>query len=346
MVTSPTSASAPVSSSAVAEPDAGAHLVQAEASPWDLTLKAWQNLSLCTSFDYFPRGGIQNFWCHRPRNMTFASLRTLSNVDVFLSGPHTADALTLDAQNAFGHYNPAFVEWAVEQVPQGRKPDPATQVVYDASIRPLAEVFWKTYAKITRDKACFDRERTLYEDAIKNKKLPAHYYERWFYFMNPFYCERAAKGLSAAKDNFYYDNAFDGGVNGNVTKSVVGFWLRRTIDGTRETFAKGLTRLVAVYEPALFASPAQPADASALSKALDTAVAASAGCKDPAIPASRASLQILFAPEGQIRTVAVSVPGGRASPKMTSCIESKFAAVQIPPFEGYPLRFRRDVTLK
>ena len=72
--------------------------------------------------------------------------------------------------------------------------------------------------------------------------------------MNPYFCD---KGQRPA--NFDYDNAFDAGVDGNVTKTVIGFWLRRSMDGTMDTFAEGLKKLLAAYQPDLMTAPARSA---------------------------------------------------------------------------------------
>ena len=40
----------------------------------------------------------------------------------------------------------------------------------------------------------------------------------------------------------------DGGYNGNVVKTAVGFWMRREMDDTKAIFAKGLTKLLQQYD--------------------------------------------------------------------------------------------------
>ena len=40
----------------------------------------------------------------------------------------------------------------------------------------------------------------------------------------------------------------DGGYDGNVTKTAVGFWLRRSLDGTEPAFFEALVRLMNTYE--------------------------------------------------------------------------------------------------
>ena len=151
------------------------------------------------------------------------------------------------------------MRWLVDSAGPGARDSAgrrATQEAYDASLRPLAAIFWKVHAKLEREPDCFKRERDLYAAAITGRRLPERYYERWFFFMNPEFCPRAARGLVSdpMRDRYFYDHGFDGGVDGNVVKTVVGFWLRRSIDGTRDTFAEGLKRLITAYDPAQLAS--------------------------------------------------------------------------------------------
>ena len=224
--------------------------VAAAPSPMESALREWERKSQCPDFDYFPEGGIQNFWCHRPARVTLASVRELVGVDIFKSGPHTADTLQLDAPSDFGHYDPAFVRALVEKAApseHGSAMQKATQAAYDANMKPLAEIFWKTYAKSQADKECFAREKTAYANLIAKKKLPKDYYERWFFFMNPHFCDKGPE----KSFKFWMDHGFDAGVDGNVTKTVVGFWLRRSMDGTMDAFADGLKKLIAAYEPDL-----------------------------------------------------------------------------------------------
>lgn len=307
-------------------------------------LKEWTRKSQCQDFDYFPNGGIQNFWCHRPSRITLASIRELAGVDIFTKGPHTADTLQLDAASDFGHYNPAFVRFVIDKAgpsEHGSAAQKATQSAYDASMKPLAEIFWKTYSKAQSDKECFAREKNAYGDLIAKKKLPKDYYERWFYFMNPYFCDKGPQKTF----NFYTDNAFDAGVDGNVTKTVIGFWLRRSLDGTMDAFAEGLKKLLASYQPELLATPAKLADPVALTRAIDGAVRSVAACKDPKAKAATAAVAIMVSAEGQL-SARLLAARAQATPAQSTCIEQKVASQQVPPFDGESLMFNRTIALK
>jgi hypothetical protein len=333
-------------SAPVAATDAGPAPARAPLpSPTEAALKEWSRKSQCQDFDYYPNGGIQSFWCHRPARVTIASIRALAGVDIFTKGPHTADTLALDAASDFGHYNPEFVTWLVEHAgpsTRGSAAQKATQASYDAHLKPLAEIFWKTYAKAQADQACFTREKTAYADLIAKKKLPKDYYERWFYFMNPYFCDKGPQKTF----NFYSDNGFDAGVDGNVAKTVIGFWLRRSMDGTMDEFAEGLKSLLAAYQPELTAAPAKLADPVALTRVLDAGVRAAAACKDPAAKKPSSSVTITVSGDGTV-SARLMAPRGQASSAQQTCIESKIAAPQMtPPFDGPALIFNRTIALK
>lgn len=257
---SPSPASAPIAPIIVeSPPDAGAPdkplVVEApavavpDAPPVpaaDKALRGWSKRTLCPgSYDYFPLGGIQSFWCHRPESLTVAALREAAGGKIFASGPHSADDLVLDAKNDFGHYDPAFVKWLGAQIPDTSTPE--TQAIYDRYMKSLARIFWQVLGKTKTEKACFDREKNAYADLIAKKKLPDDYYERWFYFMNAQFCSKPPKGMI---DSYLMNHGGDAGVDGNVTKTVVGFWLRRSMDGTYDAFAQGLEKFLKVFDRA------------------------------------------------------------------------------------------------
>ena len=333
---------APPSVPAAAKPEPAAPA--SAPSVLESALKEVTRKSQCQDFDYFPNGGIQNFWCHRPARITLASIRELAGVEIFTKGPHSVDTLKLDAASDFGHYNPAFVRFLIDKAgpsEHGSAAQKATQPSYDALLLPLAEIFWKTYAKSQADKECFAREKAAYGDLIAKKKLPKDYYERWFYFMNPYFCDRGA----AHNFNFYSDNAFDAGVDGNVTKTVLGFWLRRSLDGTMDAFAEGLKKMLASYEPALIAAPPKLADAAALTRAIDATVRSVAACKDAKAKGATAQVAIMVSSSGQLSARLLAAKA-QATPAQSTCIEQKVSSQSVPAFDGESLMFNRSIPLK
>jgi hypothetical protein len=302
-------------------------------------LQKWSDQNQCAGFDYFPNGGIQAFWCHRPSTATLAALQKLAGVDIFSSGPHTNGDLDLHAAT-FGHYNPAFVQWLVENGVSDRDSSvrKATQSAYDSKLKPLAEVFWKTHAKIAKNSACFEREKSAYADAIANGKTDG-FVGRYGFFMNPFYCDH-----DPADWDFLNSNGSFGDLDPNVVQTVVGFWVRRSLDGTMASFAEGLKKLVTSYEPDLLA-PTRDPDPAALTQAVDAVMTAVASCKDQYTGTDpNVAVQIDIGPAGGI---AASLPAlALAGTPVARCVMDKGSAVPGPKFDGGSLTFHRTVAFK
>jgi hypothetical protein len=326
----------------IAVTDAGASPSGGGPTEIEKALQEWSKKTQCADYDYFPEGGLQNLWCHRPDRVTVAALHALAGVEIFSSGPHKNDTLDLES-DSFGHYNPAFVKWLVDHAvsERGSVGQKATQSAYVANLRPIAQIFWKTYEKSTRDKECFEREKRSYAAAIAKKKSKG-FVERWFYFMNPYFCRK-----DSSKDNFsfYSDNGFDAGVDGNVTKTVFGFWLRRSMDGTMDAFAEGLKKLLASYEPELIEKPTKYADGDAITKALDAGVkSASATCKNPTSKSTTAAVNLVVGADGKIKASLAFVKlKGTAQER---CVAAAFAAQTVPTFDGHDLHFGRTITVR
>jgi hypothetical protein len=197
------------------------------------------------TFDYFPEGGMRIFYCHlQSLNANpYALLQRLAGTPAFVQGPHSAGTLSLQQRNAFGHYDPRFVGWMVDYLVPGAHDSQfrsLTQPLYDEFVKPLARVFFVTYQKAQADSACFGREVREYAAKVDGRQLPPGYYERFYGFMGDGFCQSG--GLD------------DGGYDGNVVKTTVAFWIRRTIDGTAGDFYRGLEKLLQTYDPDLLAT--------------------------------------------------------------------------------------------
>lgn len=194
------------------------------------------------TFDYHPNGGMRIWACHVVSLMTVQALQTLAGVPIFIGGPHDVanDDLKLNEENTYGHYNPAFVTWATENLIPGADDQRFrfnTQRVYDQYVAPLARVFWATSEKAINNPACFEREVERFETLTANGELPFFDYERYFYFMNNDFCDTSDPDFNR------YDNRYDG----NVVKTSIAFWIRRSADGTFDEFRAGLEKLIDTY---------------------------------------------------------------------------------------------------
>lgn len=232
--------------------------VVAKESIQPLVLSTWKGLPTSKSssddYDYFPEGGLRNFWTHVSLALPIGTLEDITGVKVFKGGPHT-DQLVLDSHDSFGQYNPKFVQkLASTFIPA--KEDTGfiqdTQGVYNSHVQPLARTYFLVLQKLNTD-TCTQTELIKYKEVIETPgsndveiqyafgSYQGSYYERWYYFMNPNFCRNS-------NATYLSENGDDGGINGNVVKTVVGFWLRRTLDGSKDEFSKALTSLLERYD--------------------------------------------------------------------------------------------------
>ncbi|MEM6931501.1 MAG: hypothetical protein AAF602_31515, partial [Myxococcota bacterium] len=170
--------------------------------------------------------------------------------------------LDLDEPGQFGHYNPAFVRWLGATFLPGA--DDAgfrerTQPLYDANVRPLARTMEVVHRKLGADRDCAAREGRWYRSAMNEvHNFDAHepqgpYYERWYGFLSPDFCRKAIQS------GVYLEyGAVPEDYNGNVVKTVVGWWLRRGIDGTADLWHAQLTKLLEAYDRDWLASLSAP----------------------------------------------------------------------------------------
>lgn len=228
---------------------AGAGQDPVAAKIHDVWLKLHKTKNACEEFDYFPEGGMRIFACHLKSLTSLPFLAQASGLSVFSQGPHQGTQLKLDHRFQFGYYNPDFVRWMAEHLIPGAQDASlrkATQKHYDKYVKPLATLFYATWQKSRKEPECFRREVERYRLLMEQKKLPEMYYERFFFYMNPDFCTHADKGF-----DYFYKHGFDGGYDGNVVKTCIAFWMRRTMDGTADEFYQGLHKLLKAYDPGL-----------------------------------------------------------------------------------------------
>jgi len=212
----------------------------------EIWMKLDKTTDACQGYDYFPDGGMRSFACHIKSLTSLEFLQEASGLSMFIKGPHQGTKLKLGERFQFGHYNRDFVSWMTDHLIPGANDSAlrkATQAHYDEYVKPLARLFYATWQKSCREPVCFSREVERYRSLIERQKLPEAYYERFFYFMNPEFCAHADGGF-----DYFYKHGFDGGYSGNVVKTCVAFWIRRTIDGTAKEFFQGLQKLLETYD--------------------------------------------------------------------------------------------------
>lgn len=245
------SAGAPASATVSTSPGSGSRGAT-NARALSLARDVWSALDRTNNtcedlFDYHPTGGIRIFACHVFSLTSYEQIVAVSGIQPFVSGPH-AQGLDLTSSRDFGHYDPAFVRFVTDHaIPAAEDATfrAATQGHYDHYVRPLARILHATHEKLAQNPGCADAELADYTQAIGSGRT-RDYVEPWYYFMNAQYCDHRRA------DYDYFSNTSDGepdgGYDGNVTKTAVGFWLRRRMDGTDQLFFEALVRLMNAYE--------------------------------------------------------------------------------------------------
>jgi len=196
--------------------------------------EAWVSLSETENqcpdvYDYFPNGGLLSFYCHAKTLMDLQDLQRMAKVPVFLSGPHKNNQPTTSAEQEFGHYNPKFVQWLIDNlIPAADNGElhALTQTFYEQYVQPLARTYYKSYQALQALPENFAAETRQYADLVEQRTLPVYYYDKFYDFAD----------------------LHELGYEGNVVKGAVAFWIRRNIDGTIEQFVEGLEKLLGVYD--------------------------------------------------------------------------------------------------
>ncbi len=217
----------------------------------DKVRHAWQILpntkSLCPESDPFPAGGMRNFYCHLKDISNYPEVERFFGSRIFLKGPHRDGFLILDERFEFGYYNPEFPIFLRETLIPGAQ-DKAfrilTQPIYDNFIQNLARTYYATYLKLHSNPTYMVSEKERYLKLIKTQLLEPYYHEKYFSFMNPLFFGSPDSDTATTFLVKEGDENFDG----NIVKTAVLFWIRRSIDATDKEFFRGLKLLLNTYD--------------------------------------------------------------------------------------------------
>jgi len=207
--------------------------------------KIWQQLpelfavnvdhEACTiTLTAIPEHGLRGFYCHLQTVLDYAKLSQLAALPVFTQGPHTDLQLNLQALDGFGYYNPAFVQWLMDNsIPAATEPafKELTQPYYNQYVRPLARTFYEVYKFWQDNPDYLAQEQQLYltGTSLSSPTLPICCYSNKY--------EHIFQSMITAKN---YDT--------QEVLTAATFWLRRTIDGTAQLWWKALSRLLETYD--------------------------------------------------------------------------------------------------
>lgn len=188
--------------------------------------------------------------------LSLGELAARADLPIWRSGPHAVTAsgeisptLYEVGSADFGHYNEAFVAWAIEHavVGEGRPMlRAATQPVYNRHFSRLARIFWT--ARQRADDPAFQAAAAQYERYLDTGVVPSEHsdYQGGF-TMNIFRdaSESWARGYAEGNQNDW-EALYE-------AQTAYGFWVRRERDGTAATFEDGLRRLLQTYDAAWLA---------------------------------------------------------------------------------------------
>lgn len=218
----------------------------------DTVQYAWKELldtqSLCIGEDAFPNGGMQDLYCHLKNFASLKELESYFGESVFLSGPHISGYLVLDDRYEFGHYNPSFPKFLAQTLIPASKDSgfkTVTQPIYELYIKNLARTFFATYKKLHSNQIYLVKERIRYNRLRKDGILDPFYFEKYKSFMHPQFSDDEDEKLASK----FVSHADDIHFNGDIVKTCVAFWIRRSIDQSDKAFLEGLNLLLITYDP-------------------------------------------------------------------------------------------------
>jgi len=227
--------------------------IQKPIGNWIDTVKwTWKELPnsnyQCFGEDNFPNGGIQDFYCHLKEFASISELESYFGESIFLSGPHIPGHLVLDDRYKFGHYNPRFPNFLAQTLIPASKDSgfkTITEPIYDSYIKNLARTFYATYKKLHSNPIYLVKERIRYNRLRSERILDPYYFEKYKSFMHPQFSDDEDEKLASKFATLPEDINFDG----NIVKTCVAFWIRRSIDQSDKAFMEGLTLLLITYDP-------------------------------------------------------------------------------------------------
>lgn len=201
--------------------------------------------------------GTRTLYHHLRLFMDLGKLQSLAPVPVFVSGPHRAEFTF--ASNDFGHYNPQFVSWALENAIPAATDEvlrQVTQPFYDTFLREMSRYYYITYLDV---QAALPR--------ITAEVIPTFMKELEKFRGKPVGADSFRAGPGAYLQGVVFDkyarqfNRFDrAGNESSIFKwssgsqdyfhsSVAGgFWIRRMVDGTSAGVADVLRKLLTTYD--------------------------------------------------------------------------------------------------
>lgn len=214
------------------------------------SLSAWRTFEdpkdACLQMrEYTGEEGLRALYCHVRDIFSYGHIEELAGMPVFLSGPH-GDGKLLVREHTFGHYNPEFIDWVVEELlPQTTDGVylAATQPIYDAYIRRMARAYHRIFVGLSHNLPHFDQERQYLLDMIAGRRDWSYLGARWQAGNI-----RGILGVDLAAEDLNWYHA----------DTAIRFWQRRSIDGTADKMFAALEDVMTIFDPQWLAGAPRP----------------------------------------------------------------------------------------
>lgn len=218
------------------------------------TMTEYQNTPCADTFGtWFEEFGVRGLACIAADVVDPVEIVARAGMDVFTQGPHTVEngsfSLNLTSIRDFGHYNPVFVDWLMDNgvVGVGRPAVRAlTQPIYDSYMKRLARAYYVTFEDMAADgypAAAPPGPLSDYAYFLDGRPIPdnAVSYDGGF---SVYSFTELSEGLLPRLE-LQIMNQWEAIYELNT---AYGFWLRRRVDGTHEHWHDGLVQLLETYD--------------------------------------------------------------------------------------------------
>ncbi|MGA1872004.1 MAG: hypothetical protein ACMUJM_26100 [bacterium] len=183
--------------------------------------------------NYWPASGLRGLYCMVKSYISISTIQRISGKKIFIKGPHDKNGVDLYNYNSFAHYNPEFIKWAAENLIPADNDimfREFSQKIYDKYFKSLCRTYFTTYLVLAKKNELKENELKKYMQIMKEGR---HFnYYQYTNFLERYNSIKNAKYIFGP----------------NLTTPSVGFWLRRSLDGTEKDFNLLLKKVLEIYD--------------------------------------------------------------------------------------------------
>ena len=173
-------------------------------------------------YEETPAFGLRTILCHSISVWPILAVENMSGEKVYISGPHKYGALNLKSKVEFGHYNPKFVDWAIDNlIPDYQQNDTyyLWLGMYEGYLKPVLQASMKSYYDLEENEDYRRKEIEKYKSELFDQR--GYYSSRW----------------QQIKGDVYADGS-----------QMYAFWIRRYIDGSATKIGSQLERFFKTFD--------------------------------------------------------------------------------------------------